>query len=406
LTDNVQSDNIFAMNADLKEFAPDQGGQAPSFAPAVDIGRSAARPQSNGLSIRRGLMGLGVLIALVVLAYGVHWLLYGRFVISTDDAYLRADSVTVSPRVSGYIEALYVKENQKVEAGQPLLRIDTRSYGDAVAQNSAMVNARIADIRASENQILQQQAVVLQRKAELDGARANLQFSRDQAKRYATLREEGAETDERYAQSVNERNSREAAEASAVANVNVAERQLATLKSQVEQTRAQLDGARASANAAQMNLDDTLIRASVAGYVGDDSARVGQYVQPGTRLMSIVPVQSVYLVANFKETQLKRMRVGQPATIKLDALGGVEIPGRVESFAPGTGAQFALLPPENATGNFIKIVQRVPVRVHLMPPHDLADRLLPGLSVTVAVDTSERSGAAPPAAPAPGGPAP
>jgi membrane fusion protein, multidrug efflux system len=383
------------MNADLqpKDFVRD--AKAAPAAPFVPVPPAVIAKRSR---LRRGpLLGGGLLLAIAILAYGIEWLAHGRFMISTDDAYLRADSVTVAPRVSGYIDALYVSENQKVEAGQPLLRIDTRNYRDAVAQNSAMVNARIADIGASESQILQQQAVVVERQAELAGARANAQFARDQAKRYSSLRDQGAETDERYAQAMNERSQREASEASALASVNVAERQLATLKSQVEQTRAQLDAARASASSAQMNLDDTLIRASVAGFVGDDSARVGQYVQPGTRLMSIVPVQSVYLVANFKETQLKRMHIGQPATVTLDALGGVKIDGRVESFAPGTGAQFALLPPENATGNFIKIVQRVPVRVRLMPPKELQERLLPGLSVTVEVDTTQRpDGAASP----------
>ena len=286
------------MNADLQkrdfslENKASPGG--PAVAPVVlpgAVAAPAAPAATGGSTVRRGLAIAGLIIGVVAAAYGVQWLLYGRFIISTDDAYLRADSVTVAPRVSGYIDALYVTENQKVEAGQPLLRIDIRNYRDAVAQDSAMVNARIADIAASESQIQQQQAVILQRKAELAGARANVEFARDQAKRYGSLREQGAETDERYAQSVNERNQKEATEASAEANVNVAERQLATLKSQVEQSRAQLDAARASASAAQMNLDDTLIRASVAGYVGDDSARVGQYVQPGTRLMSIVPVQ-------------------------------------------------------------------------------------------------------------------
>jgi membrane fusion protein (multidrug efflux system) len=138
---------------------------------------------------------------------------------------------------------------------------------------------------------------------------------------------------------------------------------------------------------AQQNLDDTVLRASVAGSIGDDSARVGQYVQPGTRLMSVVPLNSVYLVANFKETQIKRMRIGQKASVKVDAIGGREIDAEVESFAPGTGSQFALLPPENATGNFIKIVQRVPVRLRVMPPKELDERLLPGLSVVVSVDT-------------------
>jgi membrane fusion protein (multidrug efflux system) len=169
--------------------------------------------------------------------------------------------------------------------------------------------------------------------------------------------------------------------------VKVAERQLQTVRSQILQSRAQLEGAKAASNTAQLNLDDTIVRASIDGRIGDKTAQVGQFVQPGTRLMSVVPVQDVYLVANFKETQVRRMKVGQKAVVKVDAIGDQDIPGTVESFAPGTGAQFALLPPENATGNFIKIVQRVPVRIKLHPSKELAPRLLPGLSVSVDIDT-------------------
>jgi membrane fusion protein (multidrug efflux system) len=340
----------------------------------------------------RARIGLAVAAGLLLVAgliYGIHWYLHGRFIISTDDAYLRADLVTVAPRVSGYIEEIYVMENQRVEAGQPLLRIDLRNYRDALSQQTATVDARQADIEAANNQVQQQQAVLEQDRAQLAGARADAQFARQQADRYRALRDQGAETDERYAQADNDRQRTAAAEDSAAAALHVAERQLATFKSQIDQARAQLESAQASASTARLDLDDTLVRASIAGVVGDDTARVGQYVQPGTRLMSIVPVQSVYLVGNFKETQLERMRIGQPATVKVDALGGTEIRARVASFAPGTGAQFALLPPENATGNFIKIVQRVPVRLSLMPDQDLAPRLLPGLSATVSVDTQQ-----------------
>jgi len=129
------------------------------------------------------------------------------------------------------------------------------------------------------------------------------------------------------------------------------------------------------------------VRASIDGRIGDKTVQVGQFVQPGTRLMSVVPVQDVYLVANFKETQVRHMKVGQKASVRVDAIGSTEIPGVIDSFSPGTGAQFALLPPENATGNFIKIVQRVPVRIRLKAPRDLAPRLLPGLSVSVDIDT-------------------
>jgi membrane fusion protein, multidrug efflux system len=359
-------------------------------ASGADASNGAAPPRANSLNprVRTGLLVAAVLIAVVAVAFGLRWLLHGRFMMSTEDAYLRADSVTIAPRVSGYIDEIYVKENQHVAAGQPILHIDKRNYRDTLSQQSASVSARKADLDAADSQIRQQQDVIAQNKAQLASTRAKAQFSHDQSNRYRALRDQGADTEEKYAQAESESRQDAAAEAAAAAGLRSVESQLAVLKAQREQAQAQLESAQASVSTAQQNLDDTVIRASVEGTIGDDSARVGQYVQPGTRLMSVVPLEGVYLVANFKETQIKRMRIGQSATVKVDAIGGTKIDARVESFAPGTGSQFALLPPENATGNFIKIVQRVPVRLHLMPPKDLADRLLPGLSVTVEVDTT------------------
>jgi membrane fusion protein, multidrug efflux system len=354
------------------------------------IGPATQRSGLRSTRVRSVLLVIAGALAAAALVAGVRWLLYGRFVESTDDAYLRADVVTVAPRISGYVDAVYVVENQQVVAGQPLLHIDPRNYQAALAQQLASVDARSADIKAAQSQIAQQEAQVVQYRAQLAGAEANARFAAAQATRYQSLRDQGVETEERYEQALNEHNQTAAAVHAAIASVRVAERQLATLESQMSQTHAQLEGAQAAASAARLNVDDTVIRASISGRIGDDTARLGQYVGPGTRLMSIVPVQDVYLVANFKETQLRRMRIGQPASVKIDALGEREIPGRVESFSPGTGAEFALLPPENATGNFIKIVQRVPVRVHLTPPQDLVERLLPGLSVTVSIDTNAK----------------
>jgi membrane fusion protein (multidrug efflux system) len=355
---------------------------------------SAAAPKRRPLSsnVRKGVAVGGATLLIVGFVFGINWLLHGRFMISTDDAYLRADSVTVAPRVSGYIDEIYVKENQHVAAGQPLLHIDKRNYQDTFSQQSASVAARMADVDAAESQLKQQQDVIDQNRAQVESARVKTQFAREQAERYKSLRDQGADTEERFAQFDNERAQDQAAQSAADASLRAAESQLGVLKSQREQAQAQLKSAQAQVSTAQQNLDDTVIRASVEGIVGDDNARIGQFVQPGTRLMSVVPVQSVYLVANYKETQIKRMRVGQKASFKVDAIGGKELDAQVESFAPGTGSQFALLPPENATGNFIKIVQRVPVRLKVLPPKELADRLLPGLSVVVTVDTtSERS---------------
>ena len=337
--------------------------------------------------IRTGLFIVLTVIALIGIGYGVRWVVYGRFIETTDDAYLRADTVTVAPRVSGYIDRIYVVDNQLVKAGEPLVRIDLRNYKAVLNQQDASVDARNADIQAAQSQFTQQEAAVESARAQLVGAEANAKFARDESDRYKGLRDQGVETDERYAQAVNERNQTAAAVLGAAANVKVAERQLVTARTQINQVRAQLEGAKAASHTAQLNLDDTIVRASIDGRIGDKTAQLGQFVQPGTRLMSVVPVQDVYLVANYKETQVRRMRVGQHANVKVDALGDEAIPGTIESFAPGTGAQFALLPPENATGNFIKIVQRVPVRIKLMPPTDVAARLLPGLSVSVDIDT-------------------
>jgi membrane fusion protein, multidrug efflux system len=362
---------------------------APST-PAPTPSQSAAAAPANGdgnRRIRTVLFCVLAVIGLVGIGYGVRWLVYGRYIESTDDAYLRADSVTVSPRVNGYIDQIYVIDNQTVKAGDPLVRIDLRNYKALLSQQDATVDARGADIQAAETQITQQEAAVDQARAQLVGAQANATYARDEADRYKGLRDQGVETDERYQQAVNERNQTAAAVLGAEAGIKVAERQLLTLRSQMNQTRAQFEAAKAASNTAKLNLDDTLVRASIDGRIGDKTAQIGQFVQPGTRLMSVVPVQDVYLVANFKETQVRRMKVGQKATVRVDAVSGTEIPGVIDSFSPGTGAQFALLPPENATGNFIKIVQRVPVRIKLMPPKDLAPRLLPGLSVSVDIDT-------------------
>ena len=182
---------------------------------------------------------------------------------------------------------------------------------------------------------------------------------------------------------------RAAAEKTAAAAIVTAQRQAETVKAQIAQASAGVEAQAAAPKSAKLNLGDTLLRASVAGRIGDRSVRLGQFVQPGQRLMSVVPVSDVYLVANFKETQISGMKIGQIAKVKIDALGGKPIDAVVDSFAPGTGAQFALLPPENATGNFTKIVQRVPVRLRLRAPEALRDHLLPGLSAAVSIDTTK-----------------
>jgi membrane fusion protein (multidrug efflux system) len=322
--------------------------------------------------------------------WGLQWWTVGRFIQSTDDAYLQADSVTIAPKVSGYVAEVYVADNQSVIAGQPLVRLDKRQYQAVLEQADAAIAARKADIERGAAELLQQQANIAQARAQLQGARSGESHAIEEVKRYEPLVATGAETNEKLADLQNARAQAAATVAADIAAVQVAERQPAATQAQIDQARAQLESAEASFRQAQLDTQDTVIRSTLSGRVGDRTVRVGQYAQPGTRLMTIVPVQDVYLAANFKETQIGLMRAGQPATIHVDALPGIDLHGSVVSFSPGTGSQFAMLPPQNATGNFTKIVQRVPVRIHIDAGQETRNVLVPGLSVTVHVDT--RSG--------------
>ena len=336
---------------------------------------------------RRVLLLGGAVILIVAALWFVRWWTVGRFIEKTDDAYLQADSVTIAPKVSGYVAEVLVEDNQTVEAGQPLMKLDGRQYQAMLEQASAAIAARKADIGRGQAELLQQKANIQQARAQVTGARAVLAHAIDQVKRYEPLVASGAESGERLADLRNAQNQASATLEMDLAAVTSAERQPATTQAQIDQARAQLEAAGASVRQAQLDMGDTTIRSTLAGRVGDRTVRVGQFVQPGTRLMTIVPVQDLYLTANFKETQIGLMRAGQPATVKVDALSGDDLEGTVVSISPGTGSQFALLPPQNATGNFTKIVQRVPVRIRLKLTPAARAVLIPGLSVTVHVDT-------------------
>jgi membrane fusion protein (multidrug efflux system) len=365
-----------------------EAAAAPSrAAPAREPPASARRLSPRA---RRLLAGVGLAALIVGAVWGVRWWFVGRFIESTDDAYLRADSVTVAPKVSGYIVQVYVADNQTVPAGAPLVRLDSRQYQAALDQVTATIAARKADIARAEADLSLQRANIAQARAELQGAEANETYALAQVRRYEPLVSSGAETGERLAELRNAHNQAAATREADKAALDSAERQIGATQAQILQARAELEAAAASAESARLDAADTVVKSSIAGRVGDRTVRVGQYVQPGTRMMTIVPVQDIYLEANFKETQIGLMRPGQPATIHVDALSGADLHGMVASFSPGTGSEFALLPPENATGNFTKIVQRVPVRIHVDAGEEARKVLVPGLSVTVKVDT--RSG--------------
>jgi membrane fusion protein (multidrug efflux system) len=368
---------------------PDDAAHAPSPAQAATLDpflpEDARRAPGPGR--RRWLFAAGALVLLAAAAWGADWWAVGRFMQGANDAYLDADQVVVAPKVQGYVAAVLVADNQDVRAGQALVRIDPRPLQASLDQAVAAAAAREADLEAAKAQLDRQVASAAQARAELGRTRASAGLAERQLERYRPLVRSGAETAERLEQLASERDQAREAEAAGAAAADAAQRQIGVLQAQIVQAAAQVKAAQAAAEQARLNLGDTVVTSAIAGRVGDRAVRVGQFVNPGTRLMTVVPLGDIYLTANFKETQIGRMRPGQPVKVRLDALPGRDIEGVVESFAPGTGARFALLPPENATGNFTKIVQRVPVRIRLTP--DAADRarLLPGLSATVKVDT-------------------
>jgi len=337
--------------------------------------------------IRIVLIVAGLLVLLIGIGWFAYYQIVGKYHEETDDAYLQADAVTIAPKVGGYVEEVLVKDNQDVAAGQPLVRIDPRDYRAQTEQYQSQIESAHANADVVRAQIAEQEAAIAQARAQLAAAQANATFAANEVKRYAPLVEIGAENAETLSARRNQAAQgaqQVAAQRAALAN---AEKRVGTLRAQVRQAEAQAGSAEAQLKAASVNLQSTTLTASIAGRIGDQTVRVGQFVQPGTRLMTLVPVGSLYITANFKETQIGRMRVGQPARIKVDALPGVELNGRVESVAPGTGAQFSLLPPQNATGNFTKIVQRIPVRVSVEATPETRQLLVPGLSVKVEVET-------------------
>ncbi|MFD1788766.1 HlyD family secretion protein [Sphingomonas floccifaciens] len=348
-----------------------------------------AQPGKKRLSGRAKLI-LSVIVVGLLVAGGIWFLNYqnhGKYLEETNDATIQADMVTVAPRVAGYVSAVLVNENQDVRAGQPLVRIDPRTARAQAAQAEAQIALAGAQIDATRAQVREQFAAIDQARAQLSAARVKAAFDAQEVARYRPLAASGAETREQLAKlEVAARQSAENARAAA-ATLAAQERRVGTIQSQIRQGEAQGQAARAQLASANVDVGATTLTAAIGGRVGDKTVTLGQFVQAGTRLMSIVPLDKIYVTANFKETQLALMRPGQPVTIKVDALDGMELAGRVESLAPGTGAQFSLLPPQNATGNFTKITQRVPVRVSIEATPAARRLLVPGLSVTVTVDT-------------------
>jgi len=338
-----------------------------------------------------------IVLAVVLLALcaggGWYWWTDWRFLQSTDDAYIQSDVSLISPKVEGYIKEVLVRDNEPVTAGQVLFTIDNRDFAAKVAQAEGALATAEASVATYASRLNLQQAMIDQAAANVRSAEADLDRAQLDYKRYAALVTSDYASRQKYESAQADSRKAEAALGKARAAFAAEQNQHGVLESQKREEEAKLLQARATLQLAKNDLDNTVIRAPVAGIAGNRAGQIGQYVKAGTQLLSLVPLPQIYVTANFKETQLTRMRPGQPAEISVDAYPGQPLQGRIESFAPGSGAQFSLLPPDNATGNFTKIVQRVPVRIAVPADGPIARLLRPGLSVTVTVDT-RRDGAA------------
>jgi membrane fusion protein (multidrug efflux system) len=364
--------------------SPDEGTSPREFQDIVRIPTAGARR----LPWRPLLLAGAALIAAAAIGdFGWNYWTTGRFEVSTDDAYVKADTTVIAPKVSGYLREVLVADNQPVKAGQPLARIDDRDYAVAVEQAKADVAAAQADVANVRASIDQQEAVIAQARATVAVDKASLMFKQQDNDRYITLARTGAGSVQNEQQAVSKLQIAQSALQRDQAAVVAEDRRTEMLRAQLAKAEAVLGHDRAVLDQAVLNLGYTTIVAPVDGMVGNRTLRVGQYVQAGTQLMAVVPTSGVYVVANFKETQLTDVRAGQPVTVDVDTFPGTTVKGHVDSIAPASGQEFALLPPDNATGNFTKIVQRIPVKIVLDAGDPLAGLLRPGMSVTPIVDT-------------------
>src|ERR1700754_1752482 len=337
----------------------------------------------------RKLLSTGAALAVVAAAawYGWDYWTVGQYLVSTDDAYVRADSTTIAPKVAGYLLQVLVKDNERVRTGQMLARIDDRDFKVALDQAKADVAAARATIASKQAQLDVQQAVINAAKATLDVDRAVVTFAVQEDKRYTDL----AGTGYGSVQNAQQAQSRSASAKATLnrdgANLASAEKQVDLLNAEIVQANAALARAQALQHQAELNLGYTTITAPIDGVVGNRTLRVGQFVQAGTQLMTVVPAAGAYVVANYKETQLTDVHEGQAVAIAVDMFPGRVVHGHVDSIAPASGQEFALLPPDNATGNFTKVVQRIPVRIALDSGSNSSIELRPGMSVIPTIET-------------------
>jgi membrane fusion protein (multidrug efflux system) len=357
---------------------------------AVEIPRQAAPPAGHEAATApaarphwRSLLALA-LGALALIAVALYLYVPPLYEVSTDDAYIDAHVVSVGPKVAAYVTALHISDNSAFKAGDLLIQLDPRDFQVAVDSANADVKSAEATAANIDAQLQEQQAVIGQNEAAVEGDRSTLDFAQQELQRYNSLANTGVATVERLQQAQSDIGQRQAALRRDLAALAAARAQVAVLDTQRKQAEAAIDRQKAALAQARLNLSYTKIYATDDGTVANKTVEVGNFVQPGQVLFSAVPTFR-YVTANYKETQLTHMQPGQSVDIRVDAYPALRLHGHVDSIQRGTGSEFALLPPENATGNFVKVVQRIPVKIVFDDPPTALQMISPGMSVETSV---------------------
>lgn len=361
----------------------------PNSAPSADLPAAKVSPSSTAQPDRRPRLPLwGIAMAGGLALVAAYIAIPPLYIERTDDAYVQADTVSIVPKVAGYVTSLHVTDNSRFKANDLLVEIDPRDFDVAVK----VAEANLRSVQAAKANVLeqfgQQNHIVAAAEATIASDQAALQFSQQQFDRYNDLAQRGAGTEQRQQEAVSDVAQRKATLDHDMAALAAAQAQVRVLQSQGKQADATISLQQAQLDQAKLNLSYTKISATVDGSVANKTVQVGNFVQPGQTLFAAVPTEA-YIIANFKETQLERMRVGQRVRVRIDAFPNQHLDGHIDSFQRGTGSNFALLPAENATGNFVKVVQRIPVKIVLDGPAEARLAISPGMSVEPTVTIAE-----------------
>ena len=384
------------VNTDAAAEKPAQPAEAAKPADNADQGKSKTTVSvaDNWHPPKKTRLKSAVLIAIGLVAISLvlyAWKLppFQSAVVSTDNAYVRGQTTVISPQVTGYVTHVYVQDFEDVAAGTPLLQIDPRIYQQKVEQAHAQVLAAVSNLNNNQQSLTSNQSTVIARNASIANAEALLKKAQADMARVQELVGLGSLSPREGDQARAALQQAQAAVAEAHAQKAVAEQGVKSTHVGKQGLQAAVAQAQAQEQLAQIDLNNTTIKAPQQGRLSEISVKQGQLVNAGTQLMYLVP-KHVWVVANFKETQTANIKVGQAATVRVDALGGAELRGKVERIAPAAGSEFSVIRPDNATGNFVKVAQRIAVRIQIDPNQALATRLSPGMSVEASVDTGSK----------------